>query len=211
MEKTGMSSMVSLDWDDDGKLRLHGLQPLDPIHPIQPSRAPSGISAASSIDKAEGEAPPRHRPQLEPPKRHYMLDLLEVHQGIEGVVSKEIIVFKKQSQNDMAQIEKLEKQREEALRRNAEDSASQGRWSVLGHVAQYLASGASIAVGMSMGPTGWGALLIGSGVVGIGNRVVQDTVGWQTMASWFTKSVENQKRLANQIEMGIFAVDLAPA
>ncbi len=201
---------VSLDWDDDDKLRIHGLFPTDTVNPIQPAReTPGGLSAASSIEKADGEAPPpRHRPSLEPPKRHYMLDLLDIHQGIEGAVSKELTVFKKQSSSDLATIDRLEKEREEALRKNAEDAASRSRWNVLNTVAQYIASGASIAVGASLGPTGWGGLLITSGVVGLGNRVVQDTVGWQTMASWFTASVENQKRLAARIEMGIFAVEL---
>jgi hypothetical protein len=200
-------SSVALDWDDRDDIGIQSLcaphvAALQPFNPI-----PSGLSAASSISRAEeSPSPLRHRPKLEPPKQHYMLGLLDLHTKVEGAASKELVLFKTQSQQDLAAIEKLEKEKNEALRKNAEETASRTPWSVLGQVSQYLASGASIVVGASMG--GVGSLLVVSGVAGLGNRVIKDTVGWQSVASWFSKSVENQKQLVQRIEMGFLVVEL---
>jgi hypothetical protein len=208
MEKTCMTS-VTLDWNDPDKLRaVQGLFAPDAalFQPIQ--TVPNGLSFDSSIARAEGEfPPPRHRPQLEAPKQHYMLDLLDLHHGVEKAVSKELGIFKTQSTIDLAQIEKLEKEKEETIKKNIEETASRNNWGVLSTVAQYLTPSASIAVGVSLG-TGWGSFLIASGVAGLSNRIVRDTVGWQTVASWFTQSVENQKRLVRGIEMGFLAVEM---
>ena len=201
-------STVALDWNDTDKLRVHGLFSPDAalFQPVRP--VPNGLSSDSSIGRTEGELPTtHHRPQLEMPKRHYMLDLLDLHREVEGAVTKELSIFKTQSNSDLKAIENLEKEKSEALRKNAEDAASRNNWSVIGNIAQYLTASSSIAIGASLSG-GWGSLLIASGVVGLGNRVVRDTVGWQTVASWFTKSVENQKRLVQQIEMGFLAVEL---
>jgi|GEM_PF-2023451 len=206
MENYRMSS-VTLDWDDRDNIGIQGLYApdaavLQPFHP-----APSGLSAASSISRAEDSPTPlRHRPQLEPPKQHYMLGLLDLHRGVEEVASKELVLFKTQSEQDLAEIERLEKEKNEALRKNAEETASRTPWSILGQVSQYLASGASIAVGASMG--GLGSLLVVSGVAGLGNRVIRDTIGWQSVAGWVSKSVENQKQLVQRIEMGFLFVEL---
>lgn len=201
---------ITLDFDDDDKVRIQGLAAAEAaaFQPLK-SVVATGLSTDSSIGKADGVAsPPRHRPQLQAPRYHYMLDLLDLHQGVEGVVSKELIVFKTQSKNDLAQIEKLEAKKNEELRRHAEDTASRNHWTVLGNVAQYLAAGTSIAVGISLGATAWGPLLVASGVVGLGNRVVRDTVGWQSVTAWFSKSVETQKKLVQQIEMGFLYIEL---
>lgn len=181
---------------------LAALQPLNPVKP-----AKDGHSAVSSIGRADGVARPSHlRPRLEPPKQHYMLDLLHLHQSVEGIVSKELIVFKEQSNLDIAQMDKLENEKNEALRKYAEESASRGSWNVLSNVAQYLAAGTSIAVGVTLG--GWGTLLALSGACGLSYRAIRDTAGWQSVAGWFSKSVENQKKLVQRIEMGFLAVEL---
>jgi hypothetical protein len=204
-------STVTLDWDDLDRLPIQGgpyvpdlaaLQPLKYVHP-----AKNGHPAVSSIGRVEGEARPSHlRPRLEPPKQHYMIDLLHLHQSVEGTVSKELIVFKEQSNLDIAQMDKLENEKNEALRKYAEESASRGSWNVLSNVAQYLAAGSSIAVGITLG--GWGTLLALSGACGLGYRAIRDTAGWQSVAGWFSKSVENQKKLVQRIEMGFLAVEL---
>lgn len=199
---------VTLDWNDSDKLRVNGLfaPDLALFQPIQP--VPNGLSLDSSIGRVEGEFhPPRHRPQLEAPKQHYMLDLLDLHQGVEKTLSKELGQFKTQSTMDLNAIEKLEKEKEETIKKNIEETAARNNWGVLGTVAQYLTSSSSIAIGVSLG-SGWGPLFIASGVAGLGNRIVRDTVGWQTVASWFTQSVENQKRLVRGIEMGFLAVEM---
>jgi hypothetical protein len=201
----GRMSAISLDWDEDA-LRIQGLYAPDAVTLQAPNLAPSGLSAASSIARAENiPLPSRQRPQLEPP-RHYMLDLLDMHRTVEDTVAKELTLFKEQSNLDLAEIDRLEKEKDEALRQHAEEAASRASWSVLANVAQYLAAGTSIAVGASLGS--WGTLLVASGISGLGYRLVRDTVGWQSVAGWFSKSVENQKKLVQRIEMGFLAVEL---
>ncbi len=203
-------SVSTLDWDEDrfpiqGGPYVPDLAALQPLNPVKPAK--DGHSAVSSIGRADGVARPSHlRPRLEPPKQHYMLDLLHLHQSVEGIVSKELIVFKEQSNLDIAQMDKLENEKNEALRKYAEESASRGSWNVLSNVAQYLAAGTSIAVGVTLG--GWGTLLALSGACGLSYRAIRDTAGWQSVAGWFSKSVENQKKLVQRIEMGFLAVEL---
>lgn len=201
---------VSLDCEDEDKFRVHGVNSVPDASLVQPIQHSSqGISSASSIGLMGNEAPlPRHRPQLEPPtpKAHYMLDLLYLHQKVEDTVAKELIVFKAQSKTDVAEIERLQKEKDEALQKYAADAASRNNWTVLGNIAQYLVAGTSIAVGITLG--GWGSMLVASGVAGLGYRVVRDTVGWQSVAAWLTKSVETQKKLVHQIEMGFLTVEL---
>lgn len=167
------------------------------------------IEKGSTIEKTVNKVDscPLHRPKLSPPQQHFMIDLLDLHAKLERLVSKELTIFKSQSKEDLATIERLEKEREEALRRNAEEAAKRNNWNVLGTLSQYLGSGSAIAVGMSLSSP-LGALLVTSGVLGLGDRVIRDTIGWEKVAGWFTSSVENQKRLAQKIEMGFLYVEL---
>lgn len=203
-------SVSTLDWDEDrfpiqGGPYVPDLAALRPLNPVQPAK--DGHSAVSSIGRADGVARPSHlRPRLELPKQHYMLYLLHLHQTVEGTTTKELIVFKEQSNLDIQQMDKLENEKNEALRKYAEESASRGSWNVLSNVAQYLAAGTSIAVGVTLG--GWGTLLALSGACGLSYRAIRDTAGWQSVAGWFSKSVENQKKLVQRIEMGFLAVEL---
>ncbi|HSX37872.1 MAG TPA: hypothetical protein VLE95_03480 [Chlamydiales bacterium] len=196
---------------------MNSIHYLDRIYPDQPeswsvdhvkiARHSPKSDGASTIRKHWEDAPVMHqRPQLEPP-RVYMLDLLEMHGQVEKVMAKEAAFFKKQTDIDLAQIAQLEKEKEEAFRKHVAESASKDNWSVLGSVAQYLAAGTSIALGLTL-TSGWGTLLLASGLLGLGNKVVNDTIGWQSIASWFTKSIEMQKKLAQQIETGFLYLEL---
>ena len=140
---------------------------------------------------------------------HYMLDLLDMHRELEGVVLKETSFFKTQSNRDLKEIEKLEIEKEETLRKHAEEAAAKSKWNTLGTVAQYLGTGASIAVGLSLGPASWaGGLLLASGTAGLGHRVIQDTVGWNSIVSHFSHSEERQKEYVRKIEGFIFYFEL---
>ena len=60
-----------------------------------------------------------------------------------------------------------------------------------------------IGASLTAGGAPWaGGLLIASGIMGLGNRVLQETGGWQVVAAWFTKSIEHQKRLVQKLENG---------
>ncbi len=135
-----------------------------------------------------------------------MLDLLGLHTQVEETVAKELVVFKAQTKVDLAEIERLQKEKDEVLQKYAVDAASKDNWTVLGNVAQYLVAGTSVAVGITLG--GWGYMLVASGVAGLGYRIVRDTVGWNSIVAWLTQSIETQKKLVHRIEMGFLAVEL---
>ncbi|MES2274029.1 MAG: hypothetical protein V4487_07545 [Chlamydiota bacterium] len=175
--------------------------------------APQGLSCVSSIAASpKKETAFASRPELEPPKKHYMIDLLKAHQETERLTHKQSKLFETQVNLDTAELEKLSLEKEEALKKAAQEAATRDTWGVFATVAQYIAHAATIIVGIACIATGVGtaagALLIASGGLGLLNRVMHDTHGWQAVVSWFTKSQELQIKIANQIEMGAFFLSL---
>ncbi len=146
--------------------------------------------------------------RLDDVPNNYLLALVKMHQGVEGVVSKEVRIFKVDNKRSNDAIHKLEKEKDEALEKNAKEVAAKTHWTVMGTISQYFSSGAMVAVGLSLGLTGWGTLLLASGIFGLGNRFVKDTVGWRAITSWFSKSVETQKKLAGRIESGLWYAEM---
>ena len=201
----------ALSLDDDYLLvrGLKGIGAIDAPLPIAPSITPSGLSSVSSIAKAASTEPTdsRSRPELEPPK-HFMYGLLRTHSELERVADKQTRLFDSQVKRDMAEIEQLEAEKMEKLRKSAEAVKSQHTWGVLSNVSQYLMSGTAIMLGAAVLPAAplAGACLIASGVVGLGGRIMHDTGAYQAIAAWWTKSNELQKTIATRIEMCMFVL-----
>ncbi|MBI5272844.1 MAG: hypothetical protein HY861_02540 [Chlamydiia bacterium] len=196
------------DWDEvfrQGSLSAL-LSPIAPPQSSPTQPVPQGISSASSVSKSQiAPESTRHRPELAPPAtQHYMVPLLEVHTQFEELLAHDLALFKTESSIELADIARLNKEKNEALRQYAEEVSKRHTWGVWGSVAEYLTTAASMVVGFSlfsMAP--WaGALLMASGVLGLSNRILQETGGYQTIVSWFTQSAEWQKSIAQKIEMG---------
>lgn len=164
------------------------------------------ISAASTLTKTKTPLPSLfHRPELAHP--NYMREVLSVQPAVENTLRRQLDLFRGDSAQGTKSLEELQEAKETALRNYAEEIATKNSWSVLSKVSQYIASSSTIFMGVTIG--GWaGVALIASGGLGLGNRAVHDTVGWQAVTGWFTKNQEIQKSLAQKIEMGSFYLSL---
>lgn len=167
---------------------------------------PKGMSSASSIEGVD-EAPtiPSHRPALERP--HYMYNVLRAHAKTEESTTRASKLFDEQIKKDMAEMERLSAEKEEALKHEAEAAASRDTWETLSNISQYIAGAGAIALGTALGGVP-GYLLVAGGVAGIGSRVIHDTNLLQAAVAWYTKSGELQKKLTNRIEMGLFFLQM---
>jgi hypothetical protein len=189
----------ALSCDDD--LWVRGLRGLPA--PITPSMA-NGLSPASSIAKSSAAEPASpSRPELEPPK-HWMYSRLNTHSELERIADKQTHLLDSQVKQQTAEIEQIEKEKAEKLRKSAEAMQSQHTWSVLSNVAQYLMSGSTIMLGAAVLPAAplAGGCLILSGITGLGGRVMHDMGAYPAIAAWLTQSEELQKKIATRLEMG---------
>lgn len=145
-------------------------------------------------------------PKLEPPTS-YLQSVLSLQPRIDETLRKELTYFQLDSTMQTTALEILEKEKEDTLRKYAEETAARHSWSVLATVAQYIASSSAIFLGIRTG--GWaGSALIASGTLGLGSKVIHDTIGWKSVAAWFSKNQEIQKSLEAKIEMGAFHLAL---
>lgn len=171
-------SVSSLDFDDDFPVQPYTEAPY--IKPEIP--APKGISTSSSIRESVPFALVR-----------WQLDS-------ERQSLKQIEIFKDQAEQNQSDIQKLNTEREEALKKEAEAYQSRMTWGTLATVSQYVYAISSIVTGSP--------LLIGAGVIALTNRVLHDTPLLEIITSWITKSEESQRKITETIESGAFYLQL---
>ena len=203
--------MASVDLDlDEYELRARALQGMEAAYwpkPLTPIAAPPGLSPLSSIRPADKETPiPQLRPALSAPK-NVMYDLIASHQETERLANKSAANFDADVTKNMADINRLSAEKEEALEREAEAAKARATWSTLSNVAQYITGAGAITLGFAIG--GLPGLCMGlAGGIGITNRVVHDTQLLKAGVEWYTKSNELQRKITNHIEMGAFFLQM---
>lgn len=174
---------------------------LSPL-PFDPFRTASSISSMNAEDESRNRY--KSRFILEPPKPHYMLDLFAVQNKLENTICKEVKIFKTESHQTLQQIEKLENEKAKAVQQYTQETASSIPWSALANVTKYVAAATSITTGASIvtlgGPATWiGSILLVSGITGMTKNIVQDTVGFKQLVSYFTNSIELQQKVSRDI------------
>jgi hypothetical protein len=195
-------------------IRVDAIQParVYRIDEISPSAAPSApiLPIRYSSSTIEIAAPAeketsRIRPKLKEPEKpeiHFMLPLLRIQSEMERLQQKEGAVCEIETTAAMERMQALNVKRMELLRNHAQAIASKQSWSALQTVAQYVASVSSIVLGaaiVSIAPVAsW--FLIASGAIGLLNRAMTDTGGWQWIVSRFTASKEQQIKIAEWID-----------
>ncbi len=208
-------STVSLDLEslESEELLARRLEAIAavPLSQFQPE-IPQGLSTDSSIKQASKveQASTSFRPVLEEPKAHFMYGLIQTHNKLESVADKQSRLFEIQVKQDIAEIERLDAEALEKVRKAAEATKSEQTWGTLSHVSQYLLSGSTAILGVSLLPAApWvgGALLVSAGL-NIGRQILHDTGTAQTVAAWFTASETLQKKIGNNIEMGMMFLSL---
>ncbi len=212
-----VEAIGSFDWDDLEVRAAHAMAPGAELSPVF-KPAPQGLSTESTLAPAARTAAPQSRPVLEKPRcqsgaPNIMYALInDVHKKSEEQAEVSVKLLGEQIKQDMADIEHLAAERQKALEEHAKDIKKRNTWGILGTVAQYVLSAATIALGIACVSTGVGAgpgaLLIASGGLGLFNRVMNDTGAWKAVAAWFTKSEELQRKIAQGIDMGMFFLSL---
>ncbi len=223
MSIEAISSSTDIDTEE---LRVRSLQNIANAalpEPIVPIRKTLSSTDVSSIAPSHAEpSKPKFRPELPAPKKtespapakaaHYMIGILKAHQETERLTDKHTRLFETEVNADIAEIDRLSAEKQEALQAAAKETESRNTWGVLSTVASYIASASAIVLGIACVASGVGsaagALLIASGGIGLANRVMHDTRGWEAVVSWFTKSEELQIKIAQKIEMGAFFLSL---
>jgi hypothetical protein len=143
-------------------------------------------------------------------QKNVFFDLLNAHLKFEKITQNCIDLFEIDMNESLDMIQKLENKKKEELFLQAENVKSQNTWKTLGTVSTYLASISSIALGISSyGVSSLAAsLLIASGGLGLVNQVSKDTGLYDAIFKWSEKSLETQQKIKNQIDMGLFLVQM---
>jgi hypothetical protein len=146
---------------------------------------PSGKASLSTIA-------PATRPEISQPK-HIVLNVLGSHMENQRLAARSIeILFERPINEALKNVDQLNLEKQEPLENEARSAKSRATWSTLSIVSQYISSAGLIALG---GPS-----CVAAGVIGIGNRILNDTHLLHAGVSWYTKSVELQKKITNTIE-----------
>ncbi len=203
-------SIEAISDDDDLLVRsLQGVPGPFPFEPIRPIPTPD-YSALSSISPAQKSEAPKHRPTLPPPQTNIMGPLIQLHLETERQEGKAAQAFRNDITEALDKMERLTAEKQEALEKEAKAMKARDTWTVLGHVAQYVAGASAIIFGattFTIAPAA-GLLLIASGGLGLINRVLHDTPLLEAIVAWKTESEELQKKYTHQIEMGLFYLQM---
>ena len=209
---------ISRDLEED-EFRVRALQAaayssassdIKPYSPLLDTS--SSLSAIESVPVVPQFRPELPAPVKSEPQKHFMIGVLQTHHETERLVALNTKLFETEVKAEMAEIDRLTAEKQEALYRSAKESETRNTWGVLSTVAQYIGSASSVVLGIACVASGVGtapgALLIASGGLGLVNQAMHDTRGWETVASWFTQSEELQTKIAHRIEMGSFFLSL---
>lgn len=152
------------------------------------------LTQATAIGNSEAE------PRI---KEAYLKVVLKLHALAEEVAGSHIGHISKQIRQDSAELEQLNLKKTEEIRKHVLEVSKDSTWSFLSNIFQYFLSTATIVLGGILVGTGVGAtagaFLIAAGGLGLLDRVAKDTGAYIAIASYFTKSLEMQQRIANWI------------
>lgn len=202
-------SVNPIGYEEDDRLKARSVQgiytpPLSP--PLARTEIPSGLSSVSSIEPAESREIPRLKPQI-PEPRNVMLDVLQLHLETERLAGRGAKIFDTEIHQSLAQIDKLNEEKLEAIRNQAKAAQSRATWSALSTVAQYISSVSMLAAAISTGGAVAGFLGF-AGAIGLAHRLAVDTNLLNTAVAWWTQSEEAQLRIKSHIEMGSFYIQM---
>ena len=196
--------------------KLQGIEGIQLPLPIRPV-TPMGLSPLSSLEEApklDVSTRSQLQPQLEEPRHvHYMYDIATLYLAVEELMRDYTVQLKEQVRVDSECLEHLSKEKIQKLQEHAREMATKQTWDTASFVFQYIASSASIVIGIGLVSTGAGAVaggfMIAAGALGLTTRIMTDVGGWAAIAKYFTKSQEMQQKYALWIDLTASGVSLA--
>lgn len=142
------------------------------------------------------------RPMLCPPERHFLLGIMQFYQEMDALAQKESAICEKETKAALDHLLEIDKKKVEMFTDHANRVEAKHSWAVFETVAQYIASSSSIIIGLTISgvvPVA-GGFLIAAGGLGLLNRAISDSGGWEWLASRFTASCDLQIKIASQID-----------
>lgn len=194
---------IALDFDEElwraRSVQGIGSVPIEPLV-IKPA-SQLGLPTVSSIDSA------REGPKLELPRQNIMIRILDAHQKTEELAARRAQNFEIEAARSLADIKRLEEEREEAFSRELEATKGRDTWEMFSTVAQYISSVAAVTIAISIGGLA-GIMLAAAGVIGGGVRLLNDTNLLQPILDWFTRSRELQTEIKQNIDTYAFYLQM---
>jgi hypothetical protein len=182
------------------------------IPPLTPpsSKGHDGFSIASTDFFS------RFRPKLIDPNGHFMLGLIQVTNGQEELNKLDGFLRAKDIDQDLTHIDSLNKEKLRKLSELADATKNMATWSAWANVSYYIAAASTLVIGAGCLTLGGSAavagyFLVAAGGLGVTNRIVTDTGGWQYLANYFTESHSLQIRISENIDKGLTSVAVALA
>jgi hypothetical protein len=195
------------------------------VHPAIDLKAPhsapfdADVTISSAEDVTSAAESSRSAPALEKPKSkkrtNALIEALMAYDDAE-ITERELVRAKtkmiKETQKHQAEIDR---KKAKELEKESISVQSSSTWNIVKNVATYVASAGALVLGLSVSSAGTGAgaiaasFLIVSGVLNLAGRVLADTGGIDWIAGKFTETLEERKKLANQIETGFLLVSVA--
>jgi hypothetical protein len=168
---------------------------------------PEGLSSASSIGAANSfKEIPNLRPSLQQP-RNVCIDICNLQMETERLSDEEAVIFGNDFRGRREEIKNLEKERQEALVKEAEAASSRKTWSAVSTVAQTVVNVSMIGAGVAIG--GWPGLLIAiAGGAGVAKDLSQATGLIESSTALFTESKQLQSDLTHKIETVLILVQI---
>lgn len=109
-----------------------------------------------------------------PSTRNVVLDVIDSYRRTERSANNQVELFRTEHAGMTDDVERLKAEKQAALKREAEAAKSKTIWNTASSVAQYVADTGVILLGWTCG--GYpAALLMTSGVIGLGVRLLRDT------------------------------------
>jgi hypothetical protein len=142
-----------------------------------------------------------------PPRASYMYDLIRLYNETERLSKMQLDSFDTEIPVDLQRLQELNQRRITAVRDTVHANQMRETWSHWQNVAQYVASSATIALGVGCVTSGVGVipgwLLIGSGALGLTNRAAVDSGALEWALNRVVASSDLARKTAARIDVAL--------
>lgn len=202
------------------------LDPSIPVEnlPVKPAIDPKYYQSTLSADPLNNTpeflvVDEPERPQIDSPQSYTpscsLLSALQCFARFEQLQGRDLGVFEEDLDYDLSEIKRLEEKHAALIREATKQDQSVSTWSTLTEMASYLASSFTLVAGVATMAAGGSvfaaAALIASAGLGIANQIIENTIGWDTVAQYFSTVKETQEKISQYASLGFTVVSMVLA